>query len=66
MRIQVIKVDLPKGGTVGLGYGKDADGCNVVFCGEHRAMRELAIALSETTRPVYAIVEEWQVYGAFS
>lgn len=66
MRIKISRVELPQGSTVGFGHGKDADGSNVLFCGDHRPMRDLAVALSESPGPVYAIVDDWQVHGGGS
>jgi len=66
MRVKIIGVELPDGSTVGFGYGQDTYGADVAFCGDHRPMRELAVALSESPESVYALVDDWQVCGGSS
>jgi hypothetical protein len=66
MRVKISRVELPEGSTVGFGYGKGTDGAEVAFCGDHRPMRDLVVALSEPTASIYAIVDDWQVCGGSS
>lgn len=66
MRVKISRVELPEGSSVGFGYGNRTDGADIAFCGDHRPMRELAAALSESRCPVYAIIENWQICGGGS
>jgi hypothetical protein len=63
MRIEVSRIELPAKTSIGLGYGIDPEGGELVFCGDHRPMRELAAALSQSHSPVHAVVDDWQVFG---
>lgn len=48
MAVQVSRVSLPEGSTIGYGYGKDEDGREVAFVGDRRMLQDLSDALDES------------------
>lgn len=54
MTVYVERVSIPAMSTIGFGYGRDENGCEVTFYGDHRPMRELGEALIEAGEPIPA------------
>jgi ribonuclease BN (tRNA processing enzyme) len=61
MRVQVQRVSIPAWSTVGYGQGLDEADRQVTFVGDHRPMRDLGRALSNTTDPISVEVAPWQI-----
>ena len=58
--IQVTRVTIPAGSTIGFGEGIDEEGRTVKFVGDHRQMYHVGMALSGD-EPVEVELEDWQI-----
>lgn len=62
MRIDTEQVSIPAGSTIGYGFGTTDDGTvEVIFTGDHRAMRALGEMIAELEAPIPAEVPDWAV-----
>ena len=62
MQIQVDRIVVPVGSTVGYGMGRTDDGTvAVLFAGDHRAMAAIGEAISESDEPIVVDVPEWAI-----
>ena len=66
MLVTVYRVNIPVMSTIGYGWGKDQQGNEVKFCGDHRPMlwlvREIKQAAAEFDLPVVNL-DDWQIIG---
>jgi hypothetical protein len=44
--ITVYRVNIPAMSTIGYGFGKDENGVDVMFVGDHRPMRDIGEAIN--------------------
>ena len=61
MRVQLLRIQIPAMSTIRYGEGLDEDNPRVRFAGDHRPMRSLGQAVANTSEPVYADVDDWQI-----
>lgn len=62
MRVSVEQVVIPEGETIGFGFGTTDDGTvEVIFAGDHGAMRTLGEAIAESPEPIPVDIPEWAV-----
>ena len=64
MRVQVERVVIPFGSTIGFGFGRTDDGTvHVAFVGDARRMYGLGEEISEADEPVVVEVPEGAIVG---
>jgi hypothetical protein len=62
LRIEVERVIVPIGSTIGFGAGRTEDGATaVIFAGDHRAMAALGEVIAQSDEPIFVDVPEWVV-----
>lgn len=61
MLVQVTRINIPAGSTIGFGEGTTDDGRTVRFVGDHRPMLDIGMALGHSDEPIEVELEDWQI-----